>query len=282
VAYAICGLIVILFRKLKAQWLLVLGLLAIAVPSLLYMYFGSSWNYMPPENQASIIEGWLSTPEKIANELRLFRSGWLDQMQVRIPAAIELQTFVFLINIGWRAAGTMLLGMALFKWDIITGKKSIRFYTIGGILGAVIGYPIITTGIIKNFAAEWSVQYSMFLGWQYNYWGSLFVAFAYVCLIMLVFKALQKYFLGQSLIAVGRMAFTNYIMQSIICTFIFYGHGLGLFGQVGRVTQITIVLIIWILQLIYSPLWLKHFRFGPLEWLWRSLTYAQMQPLKLK
>ena len=82
------------------------------------------------------------------------------------------------------------------------------------------------------------------------------------------------------LAAVGRMAFTNYIMHTIICTTIFYGDGFGLFGKVERVWQFAIVVAIWTLQLIVSPVWLKHFVFGPLEWLWRCLTYLQWEPLR--
>jgi uncharacterized protein len=74
------------------------------------------------------------------------------------------------------------------------------------------------------------------------------------------------------------MAFSNYILQTLICTTIFYGHGLGLFGSVDRVGQAAIVAAIWAVELTTSPLWLARFRFGPLEWLWRSLTYWRWQP----
>jgi uncharacterized protein len=75
------------------------------------------------------------------------------------------------------------------------------------------------------------------------------------------------------------MAFTNYILQSVICTTIFYGHGFGLFGNVERVGQIGVVAAVWIAELALSYLWLQRFRFGPLEWLWRSLTYWRVQPM---
>lgn len=81
-----------------------------------------------------------------------------------------------------------------------------------------------------------------------------------------------------SLAAVGRMAFTHYILQTVLATLMFYGHGLGYFGQISRTGQFGIVLAIWTLQIIISPIWLKYFRFGPLEWLWRSLVYMQKQP----
>jgi uncharacterized protein len=76
------------------------------------------------------------------------------------------------------------------------------------------------------------------------------------------------------------MAFTNYILHSLICTTIFYGHGFGLFGKVERIGQLGIVVAIWTLQLVISPLWLRYFIYGPLEWLWRSLTYLKREPLR--
>jgi uncharacterized protein len=75
------------------------------------------------------------------------------------------------------------------------------------------------------------------------------------------------------------MALTNYLMQSVICTTLFYGWGFGLFGTLNRTPLAGIVLAIWVFQLLFSPLWLRFFRFGPAEWLWRSLTYWRLQPL---
>jgi uncharacterized protein len=77
----------------------------------------------------------------------------------------------------------------------------------------------------------------------------------------------------------GQMAFTNYLTQSLICTSIFYGHGLGYFGRFGRAELALFVVGIWALQLAWSPLWLRYFTFGPAEWAWRSLTYWKLQPL---
>ncbi|HSR39294.1 MAG TPA: DUF418 domain-containing protein, partial [Phnomibacter sp.] len=83
-----------------------------------------------------------------------------------------------------------------------------------------------------------------------------------------------------SLAAVGQMAFTNYITHSIICNFIFLGYGLSMYGKLHRHELYYIVIGIWIFQLIASPIWLSYFRFGPLEWAWRSLTYWERQPFK--
>lgn len=97
---------------------------------------------------------------------------------------------------------------------------------------------------------------------------------------MLIVQAQILSRLTAALAAVGQMAFSNYLLHSLIATTIFYGHGLGLFGSVNRVGQIVIVFAIWAVQLVISPLWLAHFRFGPAEWVWRSLTYWQWQPLR--
>ena len=77
------------------------------------------------------------------------------------------------------------------------------------------------------------------------------------------------------------MAFSNYLLQTIVCTTLFYGHGLGLFGSLERWAQALLVTGLWVLALLISPLWLRRVRFGPIEWLWRSLTYWQIQPMKL-
>ena len=78
---------------------------------------------------------------------------------------------------------------------------------------------------------------------------------------------------------VGQMAFTNYLMQSIICGFIFYGIGFGMYAQLQRYEVYYVVGVVWLLQIVYSHIWMHYFRFGPFEWLWRSLTYWKRQPM---
>jgi len=279
VPYAMCALILVLLRKLSANALVAIGSLMILIPSLLYLMFGLSWAFIPPEGQQGIEMSWLPSAQLINKELMTYRSGWFEQMPLRIKEAVSFQTFIFLIYTGWRVAGMMLIGMALYKWDILSAKKSNSFYLINSFVGFIIGLPIIILGITENFALDWRVNYSMFLGWQFNYWGSIFLAWAYISLTMLIYRLATDSRLVKALAAVGRMALSNYLMQTIICTFIFYGHGLGWYGSVERTGQILLVLCIWILQLILSPIWLTRFRFGPAEWLWRSLTYWKRQPM---
>jgi len=79
----------------------------------------------------------------------------------------------------------------------------------------------------------------------------------------------------------GRMAFTNYVSQSVIFGWVFYGYGLGLFGQLGAATALSFGIVVYAAQAIFSKWWLRHHRFGPLEWLWRTLMYGDPQPMRL-
>ena len=81
--------------------------------------------------------------------------------------------------------------------------------------------------------------------------------------------------------AAGRMALSNYLFDSLACTLVFAGFGLGLYGTVPRVGLAGLVVAIWVMQLLFSPWWLARYRFGPVEWLWRSLTYWRLQPMRV-
>jgi uncharacterized protein len=142
------------------------------------------------------------------------------------------------------------------------------------IVGLAAGYCLSGTGVYINFATGWDVRGSMFLFKHFNYFGSLAIALGYLAMIMLLVKSPRFTHLRQTLAFTGRMAFSNYILMTLLATFIFYGHGLALFGQVDRSVQILIMLGIWMTVIIFSSVWMKHFRFGPLEWLWRTLTYC--------
>ncbi len=278
--YALCSLLVFLFRKKSPRTLIILGVISLAVPPLLYFFFQWSLPHMPAEARAGLISGWTPPPEEVQRELDAYRSGWLAQMPERAPMALVLHTFVFMIWAGWRAGGLMLIGMGLFKLGILSAQRTIAFYVKLAAVGLPVGLALVWYGMTRHFAEEWAMEYSQFIGVQFNYWGSVLVSLGYLSLVMILCKCAAPGTLTRALSAVGRTALTNYLLQTVICTFIFYGHGLGLFGSVERTGQILIVLGIWVVQLVASPLWLSRFRFGPCEWLWRSLTYGRLQPLR--
>lgn len=282
VMYGICALVIFPFRKVAPKWLLTIGLITTLVASLLSLLGGWSLPFWPREAYEQMVLTWKPTQVLIRAEIAAYQGGWLEQMAHRVPAAFEAQTFLFLIFYGWRAAGLMLVGMALLKWRVLTGQRSRRFYLALMAGGFAIGLPLIIYGVDRNFAASWSLDYSMFFGDQFNYWGSLFVALGYTCMVMLICKSRRLKKAICPLAAVGRMALTNYLLQTVICTTVFYGHGLGLFGRVERSEQMLIVFGVWAFSLVASPIWLRFFRFGPAEWLWRSLTYRKLQPMRCR
>ncbi len=110
--------------------------------------------------------------------------------------------------------------------------------------------------------------------------GGPAITFVYIYFIMLLYQkgAFRK--ITGLISGAGRMAFTNYLTQSVICTTIFYSYGLGLYGQVNIWQGLLLATAIYIVQVIWSHYWLKHYQFGPFEWLWRSLTYRKWQPMK--
>ena len=144
-------------------------------------------------------------------------------------------------------------------------------------VGFIPGLILSGIGLSQAYDFEWNAAYIMNIGANYKFVSGLFMALGYIGLVIWCNKKriLKKF--QDRLQAVGRMAFTNYIGMSVICTLIFNGNGLGLFGMLDRLQQFLIVIFVWVLILILSPLVLKNYRFGPLEWLWRKLTYFSLR-----
>ena len=173
----------------------------------------------------------------------------------------------------------MLIGMALFKHGVFSAQRPSRFYAVLIAVAVAVGLPLQAYGISLDVAHGWPV-WSFFVGAQFNYWPSIAVSLGHVGVVMLACRRAALHCLIRPLAAVGRTALTNYLLQTILCTTIFYGHGLGWFGSVDRVGQLGVVAAVWAVQLIASPLWLRRFRFGPAEWAWRWLTYGVRPPLR--
>ncbi|NOR34469.1 MAG: DUF418 domain-containing protein, partial [Bacteroidales bacterium] len=273
VSYSLCGMLVFLFRNKRASTLIRIAFAFFLVPILLDIFFVWSMPNWPKEAAQSTLESWMPGTEIIEHYLEVYRSGWLKQMELRVPGTIFMQTGCFFMRPFWRVIALMLLGMALFKWEVLSCGRSSRFYLRMALVGLVSGYLLSGLGVYLNFKSQWTLEFSMFIGTQFNYLGSLGVALAYTALVMLFSKSAGYAGLKRSFSAVGRMAFSNYILMTLICTFLFYGHGFGLYGSVERKFQVLIVLVIWILIMLISSLWLRRFRFGPLERIWMTLTY---------
>ncbi len=278
-SYGMCGLLIWLARKWSPPVLLWLGLLLICIGFSINCLTGWSMNYWPDEVMAEFNQEWQPTDEMLQAEIAAYRGSWLDQAPYRSSAALGFQTLIFMVWFFWRIAGLMLIGMALYKWSYFSGGWSKARYLLLAIVGLAAGISLSAYGVYWNESRDWSVKASFFIGSQWNYWGSLFSALGLASGLMYLCKtSLIRYMMP--LAAVGRMALTNYLMQTVICTTIFYGFGWGMFASLDRFALLGIVAIVWMIQLVASPIWLRYFRFGPLEWLWRSLTYGRLQPMR--
>jgi uncharacterized protein len=171
----------------------------------------------------------------------------------------------------------MMLGMSLYKYRVFDASRSRRFYTVMALLGFAVGLPVNAWELYRFVASDYDIFATIIPTYDM---GRLGCAFGYVGLVMLFCKSGMWIWLKASLAAVGRMALTNYLAHSVICGLIFTGAGFGLVGELQRYQLYYVVAGIWLIQLIVSPLWLRYYRFGPVEWLWRSLTYGARQPMR--
>jgi uncharacterized protein len=279
--FGMCGLFAYLVRRKSPGTLVSYALVLAAIGSLIAIGLALFWvPHLSPGSRADFIDDWRPGPQSINEELAAYRGSWIEQMPDRVESALDIETSEFLTFYAWKVSSLMLLGMALFKLGAFHARWSRGRYRALMGTGLLVGIPVILFGVVQNFSRNWDAGYSAYLGGQYNYWGSYLVALGWTGLVMLWCQSSRALALRERMAAVGRMAFSNYILQTLICTMIFYGTGFGYFGSVPRTGQILIVFAIYSSQLVMAPIWLRHFRFGPLEWLWRTLTYGEHQPFR--
>jgi len=241
------------------------------------MMFGLSFDQWPEQGQAELAQFWRPAPAALDEEIARTSAGFASGFASNSEDSLFVETFIFATNIFWRVMGMMLLGMAFYRSKILSGERSAGFYRRLLVVGAVIGLLLIGNGMRENYAHDHAIGYSFYLGVQWNYWGSVALSMAYIGLVVGAVRSGAMPTLQRHLGAVGQMAFTHYILHTVIGVVVF--RVLGYFGSVERWQQLVLVIAIWSFQLWLSPLWLARYRFGPLEWLWRSLTYRKMQPM---
>ncbi len=272
VPLALSGSVVFFARRLSPGKLLVLGGMAFATACVLSVALTWSTAQSDPAALAAWKAQWTPRPAVIDLEIAQYRGGWTEQMAQRVPAALETETVSFVTRLLWQMTGLMLMGMGLFKLDVLSAARSPAFYLRMAMVGFGAGALLIALGLWRSYATSWDLLDFVLVSEQLHYWGNLLVALGWVALVMLI---CQRGWALRSVTAVGRMALSNYLLQSVICTTIFYGHGFGLFGRVDRAGQLAIVVGIWTFQLLASSAWLRYFAVGPVEWLTRWLVFRR-------
>lgn len=230
-------------------------------------------------------EDWLKMvqpgPDEIKKDTKGFGGGLLDVLAYRARLVWEYGHAYpyyspWLLDV-W---AMMLAGMAFFKLGIIDGRRSNAFYLRLAVAAYVIGIGVNSFSAWNCIRTRWDPVLRGYFSTTYDL-GRLAVSVGHMSLIVLMVRSGSLPSLSSRLAAVGRTAFSNYVLQSVICSLLFYGYGFGLYGKLQRYQLAYVVLPIWVVQLVVSPIWLRHFRFGPLEWCWRSLTYWKRQPFRI-
>jgi uncharacterized protein len=272
--YAVVGMVAFLLRRVWLWLLFLLAAICFAVPASLFLFL----DQMPAADMQELSMMWSPSADYIESTRATYRGAWLGQVELRYREWFGMLGFLALF--GWRILANMLVGMALFRMGVFAAERSDAAYKRMIWIGFVVGLPVCAYGVYDHDLHGWEMVRSMGVGSLFNYFGGLVVAFGWIGAVMLACRRDALPALRERFAAVGQMAFTNYIMHSVLCTAIFNGHGLGLFGSVGRVWQQLLVVAIFAAQLWYSPWWLRRFRFGPLEWVWRALSYWQLPVMR--
>lgn len=308
--YAVCGMILYLFRNVAAKYLVwavplvaVVSFVAgtiqyqeIRAKRIAYVEATTAKNQNLPltDTQTKALTEWREVEKTMipnredakANTAKM-KSDYSTVAAYLRPLAFDFQTKYLAIEV-WDSLALMLLGLALFKWGFLTGSWSTQDYWKVVKIGYGIGFPLVLYANYYYFIHFSTLEANLARMEQVPIdWIDLIYPFQRILLVMahaaaliLLFKSGIARNLFNRLAAVGQMAFTNYITHSVICTLFFFGYGLNYYGELKFYQIYYVVLAIWLFQLTFSPIWLKHFRFGPLEWLWRSLTYWKRQPFK--
>ena len=211
------------------------------------------------------------------DDLKAMRGSYLDALKWHVQWGPRIQATSY-YKFGFPdVLGMMLIGMGLYRMGFLTGAMSYKVYAWTIAVGFLLSIPINgfeAWGMIRdNFQPEtpWWVLYQL---------GRLTGAVANVALVVVICKAGFFQWLTRRVAAVGQTALSNYLFTSIGCTILFNGFGFGLYGKLEYYQLYAVVACVWLLNLSLSPIWLRHFQFGPMEWVWRSLTYWQRQPMR--
>ncbi|MFO0798566.1 MAG: DUF418 domain-containing protein [Gemmataceae bacterium] len=308
--YGLCGMLVYLLRNVSPKYL------ALGVPLVAVVDFGTGtafYQYVRTqrlayvdaraaeaehrpltEAQMKALADWrelekslIPSRADVAENTRKMKSGYADVASYVRPLALVFETVFVPVGI-WDSLALMLLGIAMYRWGFLTGGWSSSDYLRTMLVGYGLGLPLAAYSLYHGTVTHPNLEAGLarmeavpveWTGLIYPFQRILLVL-AHVAAVVLLYRGGYATRLFRALEAVGQMAFTNYVMQSVVCTLVFFGYGLNYYAELEYYQLYFVAVGIWAVQLVVSPLWLRHFRFGPLEWVWRSLTYWKRQPFR--
>lgn len=304
--YGLFGMIVFLFRNMKPRYMV----MAVPFVAIIWFVVGTLFYRDVREKRFAFNEAvkaqqagtqlTLSQQQSIAEWKEVEKTMLPNETEAQVsaanmrgsyaivaaevrPKAFKAETSYLLVELGDNIA-LMLLGMALLKWGFFTGKWTSRQYRLVMFIGYAVSLPVAAYELWYMATYTCSIPAIIQQMEQTPIpWKTLLypvqritMALAHCAALMLLIRSGYLSMFLKRLQAVGQMALTNYIVQTILCSLFFFGYGLGFYNKLEIYQLYYVVAIVLALQLIYSPIWLKYFRFGPVEWLWRSLTYKKL------
>jgi uncharacterized protein len=302
--YAVLGLGLLLLRNLTPRALLLSGGALIAVSVLLgTAFFGlivlgeslaggpaaveSGIQESSPEADSEPLRGFEAmaagdfdflSPEWIEGELLAYREGPFGDAFAFRAVSFLFVLFAAAFQFAWRVLGFFFVGAALMKLAFFRSEWR-PWHRRLAIWGLAVGIPLELLGAWITHLGGYGFNLHRLVANFLHETGSIATAFGYAGLVALVVSSGALGPLVRGIAALGRMALTNYLLQTVVATFLMYWWGLGWFGEATRVEQVGLVVVVYAAQVVFSVLWLRAFRFGPFEWLWRSLTYGRWQPM---
>ena len=303
--YAVCGMLLFAFRRLPAKYLLVAAGICLVLMTTrenvdfyrdrqmirkgeLVMKIDTTQVKLNADQQEKLGE-MMEMKERTSAEgrkkemeksLRKVRGDYADLYKYQSERSFRMET-AFLYNGIWDLLLFMFIGMAFFKSGVLTGNAPTRVYWLLFIIG--LGGGLALSWLRLQPIIEFNFNqfdYTKNVSFEFYEISRTVRALGIFGLILLLYKSGWFKWLFALMRPVGQMAFTNYLMQSLLVGLYFYGVGFGMYGKLERHQIYYVVAATWALEIAWSHLWLRFFRFGPLEWLWRSLTYWKWQPMK--
>ncbi|MGC6426049.1 MAG: DUF418 domain-containing protein [Akkermansiaceae bacterium] len=286
--YGLCAFPLFFLRKLAPRWHLGLGVVVFLIPLMISGWIQKEKPHFDGEGQELFYSFWHPEPSALEANVERHLGDYSEQVAHRWEYESDfgstreerILTVSLWGNYSARSLGMMLIGMALYRWGVFGAKLSALTYRRMAWWGLGMGIPLCLIGLEFNLYHGWDWRQCYYYGRIGNFLGTAPVALGYIGLVMLWCQSSWMPRLKARLTEVGRTALSCYIGQSLIATFLFYGFGLGLYGKVDYLLQLVFVVGIWLLQIGLVWFWMKRFRYGPLEWLWRCLTYLRWQPLR--
>jgi len=227
----------------------------------------------------AVVEGTHPSKQELDKQTSEMRGGYASVFRQNVPQVISEQGAGFYRFGFCDSLGMMLIGMGLLQAGFLSGQLANRVYAWTALAGYAVGLPV---GALSTWQV-WRHNFDTLaiIRWEFLPYDiqRIFVAMANAAVVLMIVKAGAWKWATKPLAAVGQMALSNYLGTTVICVLLFDGYGLGLFGKLKFYQLFYVVGAIWIFNLAASSIWLNYFRFGPMEWVWRSLTYWKRQPM---